>query len=82
MSLRPSVIDHEERIVSDKVVSMILARTLRDRAFAAQLKMAPNDVLAAFDLTDDERASIMAGLHSAGGGASLDQRPRIAGRIV
>jgi hypothetical protein len=82
MTLGPSVIDHEERIVSQQVVSTILARALRDRRFAAQLKMAPDDVLAEFDLTDDERASIMAGLHTTGGGASLDQRPRIAGRIV
>ena len=46
------------------------------------LMVAALTVLADFDLTDDERATILAGLRSTGGGASLDQRPRLAGRIV
>jgi len=68
--------------VSQAAVSTILGRTLRDRDFAVRLKASPDDVLADFDLTDDERATILAGLGSAGGGARLDQRPRLAGRIV
>jgi len=68
--------------VSQEVVSTILARTLRDRAFAARLKATPDAVLDTFDLTDDERATILAGLRSTGGGSPLDQRPRLAGRIV
>jgi hypothetical protein len=68
--------------VSQAAVSTILARTLRDRDFAMRLKAAPDDVLADFDLTADERTTILAGLQSSGGGAPLDQRPRLAGRIV
>jgi hypothetical protein len=68
--------------VSQAAVSAILAQTLRDRAFAARLKATPDAVLDPFDLTDAERATILAGLRTAGGGASLDQRPRLAGRIV
>jgi hypothetical protein len=68
--------------VSQSAVGEILARCLRDRVFAAQLKADPDAVLAAYDLSDTERAAIVAGLHGHGGGASLDQRPRMAGRIV
>ncbi|MGE3272589.1 MAG: hypothetical protein AB7P40_27860 [Chloroflexota bacterium] len=63
-------------------VGEVLARCLRDRTFAARLKDAPETELAAFDLTDDERASILDGLRGHGGGAPLDRRPRAAGRIV
>jgi hypothetical protein len=55
---------------------------LRDRAFASQLKAAPEETLAGLDLTDAERATILAGLRASGGGALLTQRPRVAGRIV
>jgi hypothetical protein len=55
---------------------------LRDSTFAARLKAETETVLAELDLTDTERATIRAGLRSSGGGQSLDQRPRIAGRIV
>ena len=68
--------------VSQAAVGEILALTLRDRAFAARLKANPDTVLAEVELTDDERASIVAGLRGHGGGAQLDQRPRMAGRIV
>ena len=68
--------------MSQAAVSSILAQTLRDRAFAARLKATPDAVLDAFDLSDEERASIIAGLRGTGGGAPLDQRPRLASRIV
>jgi hypothetical protein len=68
--------------VSQVTVAEVLARCLRDRAFAARLKAEPDAVLAELDLTDTERATILAGLRASGGGQSLDQRPRIAGRIV
>ena len=69
--------------MSQAAVREILVRSLRDRSFAAQLKADPDSVLVQFELSDDERASIVAGLHGhSGGGASLDQRPRMAGRIV
>jgi hypothetical protein len=68
--------------VSEAVVAEILARTLRDRAYAARLKTDPDNVLADLDLTDDERATILAGLRGSGGGQRLGQRPRVAGRIV
>jgi hypothetical protein len=68
--------------VSEVTVAEILARCLRDSAFAAHLKANPQAVLADFDLTDSERATILAGLRGSGGGQRLDQRPRIAGRIV
>ncbi|MCC7372323.1 MAG: hypothetical protein IT306_28175 [Chloroflexi bacterium] len=68
--------------MSQQAVGEILARALRDRSFAASLRADPDTVLATFDLTDDERASIVAGLRGQGGGARLDQRPRMAGRIV
>lgn len=68
--------------MSEAVVREILARALRDSSFAARLKTEPECVLADLDLTDAERASILAGLRGGGGGAPLDQRPRSAGRIV
>jgi hypothetical protein len=70
------------RLVSKATVNEILARTLRDRGFAARLKSDSESVLAEFDLTDAERAAIIAGMRGTGGGARLDQRPRTAGRIV
>ena len=69
-------------LVSQAAVGEILARSLRDRSFADLLKADPEAVLIEFDLTDDERASIVAGLRGHGGGAQLEQRPRMAGRIV
>lgn len=68
--------------MSQQAVGEILTRVLRDRMFAATLKADPQPVLAQFDLTDNERATIVAGLRGQGGGARLDQRPRMAGRIV
>jgi hypothetical protein len=68
--------------VSEATVGEVLARVLRDRAFAARLATDAETVLADLDLTDAERAAIVAGLRSTGGGATLSQRPRIAGRIV
>ena len=68
--------------MSQVTVAEVLARCLREPAFAARLKADPEQVLAELDLTDAERATILAGLRSSGGGQSLDQRPRVAGRIV
>ena len=68
--------------MSQVTVAEVLARCLREPAFAARLKADPEHVLAELDLTDAERATILAGLRSSGGGQSLDQRPRVAGRIV
>jgi hypothetical protein len=82
-SHRPGISISSRRLsVSEAAVSELLARTLRDSAFAARLKAEPEQVLAELDLTDEERATILAGLRGTGGGARLDQRPRIAGRIV
>ena len=68
--------------MSQVTVAEMLARCLRDPAFAARLKADAENVLAELDLTDAERATILAGLRVSGGGQSLDQRPRTAGRIV
>ena len=68
--------------MSQAAVAEILARCLRDRAYAARLKADPDVELANCDLTDAERATIVAGLRGSGGGQRLDRRPRIAGRIV
>lgn len=68
--------------MSQVTVAEILARCLRDSSFAAGLKADPEHVLADLDLTDAERATILAGLRASGGGQRLDQRPRTAGRIV
>jgi hypothetical protein len=68
--------------VSEAAVSQLLTQSLRDRAFALRLKTETERVLDEFDLTADERATILAGLHGTGGGAPLAQRPRAAGRIV
>lgn len=68
--------------MSQAAVADILARTLRDSAFAARLKADPERVLADHDLTEQERSIIVAGLRASGGVQRLDQRPRIAGRIV
>lgn len=68
--------------MSAAAVAEVLARTLRDRAYAARLKADPEQMLTGLDLTEAERATILAGLRSSGGGQPLDQRPRIAGRIV
>lgn len=68
--------------MSQEAVSTILSRALRDSAFAARLKGEADAVLAEFELTDAERSTILAGLRHSGGGATLDPRPRSAGRIV
>jgi hypothetical protein len=68
--------------VSEAAVGEILARTLRDSAFASRLKANPEAALAEFELTEAERTTILAGLRGTGGGAPLAQRPRVAGRIV
>ena len=68
--------------MSQAAVGEIVARMLRDRAFASRLKAEPESALADHDLTDAERAAILAGLRGSGGGAPLARRPRFAGRIV
>jgi hypothetical protein len=68
--------------VSEAAVGEVLARVLRDRTFAARLATDAATVLAELDLTEAERTAIIAGLRSTGGGATLAQRPRVAGRIV
>ena len=68
--------------MSQVTVAEILARCLREPDFAARLKAEPEQLLADLDLTDAERSTILAGLRASGGGQSLDQRPRTAGRIV
>jgi hypothetical protein len=68
--------------VSEAAVREILGRVLRDRAFAVRLKADPDRILAGYELTEDERAAILAGLRGTGGGAPLAPRPRAAGRIV
>ena len=74
--------DSGDQDVSEAAVGELLSRTLRDPAFAARLKADAEQVLAELDLTDDERATILAGLRGSGGGSPLAQRPRAAGRIV
>ena len=68
--------------MSIAAVSEMLGRVLRDSAFAAQLKIDPDRAMAEYELTESERAAIVAGLRGTGGGAPLAQRPRAAGRIV
>jgi len=68
--------------VSQAVVAEILARVLREPEFGSRLKAEPERLLSEFDLTEAERAAIIAGLRSSGGGAVLDPRPRSASRIV
>jgi hypothetical protein len=68
--------------VSQTTVADVLARVLRDPEFATRLKADPTAELASLDLTDSERATILIGLRSSGGGAVLDPRPRSATRIV
>lgn len=68
--------------MTQAAVAEILARILREPEFGARLKADPERLLADLDLTDAERASILAGLRGSGGGAVLDPRPRSAGRIV
>jgi len=68
--------------VSEAAVGEILGRVLRNRTFAVQLKADPDLVLDQYELTEDERAAIVAGLRGTGGGAPLARRPRAAGRIV
>ena len=68
--------------MSQTTVAEVLARVLRDPEFGARLKADPTSELASFDLTEAERATILAGLRSSGGGAVLDPRPRSATRIV
>jgi hypothetical protein len=68
--------------VSEAAVGEILGRVLRSRTFAVQLKADPDRILADYELTEDERAAILAGLRGTGGGAPLAPRPRAAGRIV
>jgi hypothetical protein len=68
--------------VSEAAVGEILGQVLRDRAFAVRLKADPERILADYELTEDERAAILAGLRGTGGGAPLAPRPRAAGRIV
>jgi hypothetical protein len=68
--------------VTQAVVAEILARILREPEYGARLKADPDRLLAGLDLTESERAAIVAGLRGSGGGAVLDPRPRSAGRIV
>jgi hypothetical protein len=68
--------------VTQAAVAAILARVLREPEFGARLKAEPDRLLSDLDLTEAERAAILAGLRSGGGGAVLDPRPRSASRIV
>ena len=48
--------------MSQAAVSTILAQMLRDRGFAAQLRATPDEVMDGFDLTPEERATLLAWL--------------------
>ncbi|MCC6177885.1 MAG: hypothetical protein IT305_21505 [Chloroflexi bacterium] len=68
--------------MSQAAVAEILGRALREREFSARLDADASAVLADFDLTDDERAAILAGLERRGAAARLCERPRNATRLV
>ena len=68
--------------MSSEAVADILGRVLRERAFAALLRAEPERALAGYDLTPDERATIAHGVDAGQGPAALDERPRIAARLV
>ncbi len=68
--------------VSQQVVGEILGRVLRDRAFAERLRTDPEAVLAAYDLTNEERTAIIRGTRSESGAEVLEDRPRTASRLM
>jgi len=68
--------------VSAEAVAEILARTLRERAFAELLRSEPERALAGYELTADERAAIAGGAAAGAGPATLAARPRTAARLV
>ncbi len=68
--------------MSAEAVAKILARTLRERAFAELLRTEPDRALADYDLTAAERAAIVHGPDAGRGPAPLDERPRSATRLV
>ena len=68
--------------MSAEAVADILARALRERAFAELLRTEPDRALAGYDLTPDERAAIARGPDAGAGPAPLDERPRAASRLV
>ena len=68
--------------MSAEAVAEILARALRERAFAELLRTEPDRALAGYDLTASERAVIAGGPDGGPGPAPLAERPRNASRLV
>jgi hypothetical protein len=68
--------------VSAEAVAEVLARALRERAFADALRADPERACAGYDLTAEERAAIVGGIGAGDGPAPLDDRPRSAARLV
>jgi hypothetical protein len=68
--------------VSQQAVAEILARALRDRVFAERLRTEPETVLAAYELSEQERAAIVEGAGSDSGAEVLEDRPRTATRLL
>jgi hypothetical protein len=55
---------------------------LRDRVFAERLRTKPESVLAAYELSEQERAAIIRGVGSDSGAEVLEDRPRTATRLM
>ena len=68
--------------MSAETVAEILARALRERAFAELLRTEPDRALAGYELTAAERAAIVRSPEAGQGPSPLDERPRSASRLV
>jgi uncharacterized membrane protein len=68
--------------VSQQAVAEILARALRDRVFAERLRTEPEAVLAAYELSEQERSAIIQGASRDSGAEVLEDRPRTATRLL
>ena len=68
--------------MSEAAVAEILARALRDRAFAEQLRADPDGATGEYDLTDAERAAIREGSRDTSGSSPLEERPHLGDRLL
>lgn len=60
----------------------VLARALRDRAFAELLRSEPNRALAGYALSDQERAAVVRASAEDPQQSTLDERPSTASRLI
>ncbi len=68
--------------MSEEAVAEILGRALRDRDFAEQLRADPDAATGGYDLSEAERAAIRRGSRDTSGSAPLEDRPRLAARLL